>query len=230
MAYPDNKETFPRREIDDIIPPEDHNDPVDFLERVQEVLGIAGDFMTVNGKVESSGYMIINRPDSNIFALIGKYNGADRFTLGNDVNDNVTLNAHAGNLIFKESDAEAVRIKGGNLGIQTNDPSHRLQVNGTARVESVIYLENIRARGTGGIKLEEKGGSNIVTLLDNKNVGINEETPTEKLHVNGNIKVDTGEIETTAVSKGLIVKTPDGTKRYRIRVDNAGNIVTELVA
>ncbi|MGA2971916.1 MAG: hypothetical protein ABSE39_04730 [Candidatus Bathyarchaeia archaeon] len=29
-------------------------------------------------------------------------------------------------------------------------------------------------------------------------------------------------------STGLIVKTPDSTKRYRIRVDNSGNIVTEL--
>ena len=28
---------------------------------------------------------------------------------------------------------------------------------------------------------------------------------------------------------GLIVKTPDGTKQYRIRVDNSGNLVTELV-
>lgn len=26
---------------------------------------------------------------------------------------------------------------------------------------------------------------------------------------------------------GLTVKTPDGTKRYRIRVDNSGNLVTE---
>jgi len=25
---------------------------------------------------------------------------------------------------------------------------------------------------------------------------------------------------------GLIVKTPDGTKQYRIRVDNSGNLVT----
>ena len=30
-------------------------------------------------------------------------------------------------------------------------------------------------------------------------------------------------------SNGLIVTTPDGTKQYRIRVDNSGNLVTELV-
>ena len=31
------------------------------------------------------------------------------------------------------------------------------------------------------------------------------------------------------VSKGLVVITPDGTKRFRIRVDNCGNLVTEQV-
>jgi hypothetical protein len=30
-------------------------------------------------------------------------------------------------------------------------------------------------------------------------------------------------------STGLIVKTPDGTKQYRIRADNSGNLVTEEV-
>lgn len=33
----------------------------------------------------------------------------------------------------------------------------------------------------------------------------------------------------TIPSIGLIVTTPDGTKQYRIRVDNAGAIVTELI-
>lgn len=30
-------------------------------------------------------------------------------------------------------------------------------------------------------------------------------------------------------STGIIVKTPDGSKQYRIRVDNSGSLVTELV-
>ncbi len=36
------------------------------------------------------------------------------------------------------------------------------------------------------------------------------------------------DLHMTVASKGLIVMTPDGTKRYRIRVDNSGNLVTEL--
>lgn len=36
------------------------------------------------------------------------------------------------------------------------------------------------------------------------------------------------DLRMNTASKGLIVMTPDGTKRYRIRVDNSGNLVTEL--
>jgi len=47
MAFPDDKETFPRRtgknlaigELGDVIPAGDYNDPVDFLERLQDTLG-----------------------------------------------------------------------------------------------------------------------------------------------------------------------------------------------
>jgi hypothetical protein len=37
------------------------------------------------------------------------------------------------------------------------------------------------------------------------------------------------DLKMNTASTGLIVLTPDGTKRYRIRVDNSGNIVTELI-
>lgn len=44
-----------------------------------------------------------------------------------------------------------------------------------------------------------------------------------------NLALRTGEIRHSARGRGPVVTTPDGTKRYRIRVDNAGTIVTELV-
>jgi hypothetical protein len=37
------------------------------------------------------------------------------------------------------------------------------------------------------------------------------------------------DLQMNIASKGLIVVTPDGTKRFRIRVDNSGNLVTEQV-
>jgi hypothetical protein len=43
------------------------------------------------------------------------------------------------------------------------------------------------------------------------------------------LKLWRGDVETFEAGKGLVVRTPDGTKRYRIRVDNTGAVVTELV-
>lgn len=37
------------------------------------------------------------------------------------------------------------------------------------------------------------------------------------------------DLRLNTASKGLVVVTPDGTKKYRIRVDNSGNLVTEQV-
>jgi hypothetical protein len=37
------------------------------------------------------------------------------------------------------------------------------------------------------------------------------------------------DLRMNTASKGLVVITPDGTKKFRIRVDNYGNLVTEQV-
>jgi hypothetical protein len=65
---------------------------------------------------------------------------------------------------------------------------------------------------------------NALALDSNGNVMINTALPTSKL------AVGIGDIETQEAAKGIIVRTPDGTARYRIRVDNLGVVVTEVVA
>ncbi len=37
------------------------------------------------------------------------------------------------------------------------------------------------------------------------------------------------DLRMNTASKGLVIVTPDGTKKYRIRVDNSGALVTEQV-
>jgi hypothetical protein len=37
------------------------------------------------------------------------------------------------------------------------------------------------------------------------------------------------DLRMNTAAKGLVVVTPDGAKKFRIRVDNSGNIVTEQV-
>lgn len=55
------------------------------------------------------------------------------------------------------------------------------------------------------------------------NVGIGTTSPASKLTVTG------GDAEVTDATKGLILKTPDGTKRYRVTIDNAGALTTTLL-
>ena len=56
-------------------------------------------------------------------------------------------------------------------------------------------------------------------ILENGSVGIGISSPGSKLDVSG------GDIETSTASKGLILKSPNGT-RYRVTVDNSGNLST----
>lgn len=41
--------------------------------------------------------------------------------------------------------------------------------------------------------------------------------------------VEKGDAETEEAGTGLIVKTPDGTKRYRISISNAGGVTATLL-
>jgi hypothetical protein len=54
------------------------------------------------------------------------------------------------------------------------------------------------------------------------NVGLSEGSPASRLTVTG------GDAEVTGSTNGLILESPDGT-RYRVKVDNSGNLTTATV-
>lgn len=62
------------------------------------------------------------------------------------------------------------------------------------------------------------------TVLNSGNLGIGTTTPASKVTVTG------GDIELTDASAGVIFKTPDGTKRYRMTINNAGGPVFTLLS
>ena len=75
---------------------------------------------------------------------------------------------------------------------------------------------------------KDKGASAIGSRLQ---IGHDQWTPDQSnnntLDVNGNVEVS-DDIEISGYSNGLILKTPDGSKRYKISIDNSGNVISNL--
>ena len=72
-------------------------------------------------------------------------------------------------------------------------------------------------------------GTRVPLLVDETNQRVYIGTSTASTTNAGTLEVGTGDVKTQTAGKGLIVKTPDGTKEYRIRVDNDGALVAELL-
>jgi len=101
------------------------------------------------------------------------------------------------------NDFSVIKPKGSNLTIENN---------GSPKVRAIESANTISAGGATPQNTIIYGGSGS---KEAPNQGF------EELKQNGILTQEAGE--------GLMVKTPDGTSLYRIRVDNSGNVVTDSV-
>lgn len=130
--------------------------------------------------------------------------------------------------------SERMRIDDfGNVGIGTTSPSTKLHIVETGG-SSQLTLERIG--GGAGKAILAGAAEGLIVYADgyapkmyvgtsgtyNGNVGIGTITPASKLEVDG------GDIEVDDSASGLILRSPNGT-RYRIKVDNSGNLTTTAV-
>lgn len=105
-------------------------------------------------------------------------------------------------------------------------------LNPTNNFTGDIYLDTASAantykrflfRNTGAFQSEAVQATSTTTASSFAgNVGIGTTTPASKLTVTG------GDIEVTGTANGLILKTPDGTKQYRVTINNLGELTTTL--
>jgi len=128
-----------------------------------------------------------------------------------------------------------VQTNSGSLSI-TNSDTNGCKINFKFGTQSTTTasLENngsenqflvLRAQGTtstdGNIRFVTNG-TDAMRIDENQNVGIGVTSPSSKLEVDG------GDIEIDDAASGLILRSPNGT-RYRIKVDNSGNLSTTAV-
>jgi hypothetical protein len=122
----------------------------------------------------------------------------------------------------------------GNVGIATTDPTARLEVNGTMKVNNWAYMQTIvlddsdiknidELQGQDGLKFKGKTlqTETQMILTENGDLGIGVIEPTTKLEVNGKIK-SSGE------NSALILQSPDGTE-WEITIDNSGNLSASVL-
>jgi cytoskeletal protein CcmA (bactofilin family) len=81
----------------------------------------------------------------------------------------------------------------GNIGINTLDPSERLEVIGNARISDRLFVENIEVTGLSATNItvseDIKVGRHV---LVSGNIGIGVQLPSERLDIDGNLKVSQG--------------------------------------
>jgi hypothetical protein len=123
----------------------------------------------------------------------------------------------------------------GNVGIGTTSPSQKLEISegyisssgaGTSHgfelKRSGLDTYRLRHLDSGLTVFNDTDGRKEMTFDGTGNVGVGTSSPASKLTVTG------GDAEVTGSDKGLILESPNGT-RYRIQVDNSGNLTTTAV-
>ena len=188
----------------------------------------------VNGLAMKLGSSAATQPASYITQNRNPFNGQTKFGFGGpDI------------IAFNTSGSERLRINSsGSVGIGTTSPAagFALDVNGRFKVQNNGSNVFSATPATGSFLLGDTndvsggayingdgtdiriivGGASVVTFKNNENVGIGTNTPASKLEVDG------GDIEIDDSASGLILRSPNGT-RYRVKVDNSGNLTTTAV-
>lgn len=217
MVWPATKELFPTwvnknlsigekgSDIDaDVL-----NEVYDLLERLQDSLGVSfiSGFADLKARLAS---MDIAIGDAGDFKADGSVPMTGEMDLGNQ-------------------DIKNIKQVVSNLDVQGFiTPADDYPLGNTTKRFADVYSKNFyHGQGLkgGAYNLSLYTDSQLRLRIDQSTgyIGVNWDSPTERVEVRGgNIKINDN-------GAGLILRTPDGTKLYKITVDNSGNVVSTLV-
>lgn len=96
-----------------------------------------------------------------------------------------------GNNSNKETGRTNLILPHGNMGLNTLTPTERLEVIGNVRVSQSIFAHDLDVIGLSTTNITIRQDASIGrNLFINGNVGIGISNPTERLHINGNLRVN----------------------------------------
>lgn len=206
MAYPDDKETF-RRVVNqelpaipgDTVDEDDQNLPASFLERLQDTLGY-GIKMGYASMKAFFDYVV-----SQITLIAGKVNKA-----GDTMTGDLILEKPLGQFAYLKFLITGYAIKC-YFKADLNNITTYYYANCT-------FFSSLSNDQILHLKSEEVHIYKLLNMNGEEIIGCN--------------KITTYDIDGFTNAKkagGMLVRTPDDTKNYRISVDNAGNVISTLV-
>jgi trimeric autotransporter adhesin len=153
------------------------------------------DKLTLNSSGSGTGFKITGYQPENFINLNNTLSTGNRtFRLLSGI----TSVGYDGFSIF-DTVANATRLvinNSGNLGIATTSPSYKLDVNGDARINNLLWFtpsSGGMALGANGTNFEIYNGAGTetrLTLNNSGNLGIGTSSPSEKLAIAGNVTAD----------------------------------------
>ncbi len=166
-----------------------------------------------------------------------------------DVPTGITVTGTAGSLFFADTDGSPTDnnsqlfwdTTNNRLGIGTTSPTHKLQVSGQVRATSFANADGtvgspayrFNSDGDTGMYRAaanqlgfSTGGTDAIRIDASQNVGVNIDTPTERLDVNGTARIR--DISTTSSDLDVLVTTATGVIQKRPFADFGGAAGTSV--
>ncbi len=199
MAYPNDIDSFPVRVADDTIPVADYDNQNDSIIAIETELG------TLPKGGAASVKARLDTMQTSIDEIPNKVD--------------ISGDTMTGNLTLDNSTTSSPRV---------------ILKNNSAGTDNFVYSAGNSLKLTGRQSVHIGNGSNDDALSVGADGKIYTEgslvcLSTADFRENVSITVAAKDYINTGVGRGLIVKTPDGTKSYRISVDNSGNIISTLI-